>query len=371
MAFVRIGLNVAGDGWAHQLLVAGPQSDCAAHPPTRIDAPSQLGAADWLYFFPRFSPDGKRLAVLALGATGTGNVEKLFTVGVDGTGFRVVRTFPTSSDQIVPPTWIDNATLAWREFTGTGSSPPFRIVSAADAAGAGDTSAMTVIDCPASMPFTGLSQFEAVDATTFVFAASTIAGSGSAPGLTNLYRVPAGSCTAANKLTNETSAGHFSGDFSLSPDGKTVVFASTIGSAPATVSGGQLTDIFVVPVDGSAAPRRVAGDPMFIDAGPRFVAGGRQIVWTRLGVVPMDGGSGADLPQSSALMLANLDGTNVRTLVDVTARAGETHMAIGGLNMGNSCAVGGGAASAGGMAVLAVVVLAGLARRRRGATSRT
>ena len=364
VAFVNLALQTTPSGWDQQLLVANDQTNCSSRPALRVDVSAQLGAANWTFLVPRFSPDGKRIAFLAIGQTSTSSIFKLVTVGSDGSGFRAVRNFPQSNDRIIAPAWVDANNVAWVEYLGSGNPQEFKILKSADAANAGDAASVTtVIDCPAATPFTALSQFEFVDASTLIFAAATVAGSGSTPGLVNLYRETAGSCTTANHLTNETTVGHFSGDFALSPDKKTILFASTSGAAPPATQSAFLTDLFIVPVDGSAPARRIAGDPRLIDGSARFIADGRQIVWTQYGAVPQDGGSGGGLPTTSSLMLANADGTQLRTLVAGTNKSGETHYVMSGGNVGNSCAIGGQTASAGAWSLLALALLLAFARR--------
>jgi hypothetical protein len=364
VAFLHITVGSTSSTWTHQLLLGTDQTDCTGRPALRIDMAPALGDGDWQFYYPRFSPDGKRIVVLALGNTTSATKEKIVTVGVDGGGMRTVRNFPTSNDRITAPAWIDNSTVAWVEIVGSGTPAEFKVVKAADADKAGDTAASTVVDCPAGTPFAALNQVEFADSSTMIFAASTIAQTSGQAGLTALFRVSAGTCSAANRLSMEATAGHFSGDFSLSPDGKTVVYASTSGSAAATMPGTQLTDIFTVPVDGSAAPARIAGDATLPDMSPHFIAGGKQIVWTQFSKPPIVG-SNVQLPAAASLMMANADGTGSRMLLGGTNTPGEFHYVFAGGSLGNSCAIGGGTASAGAFAVLAFAVALGLLRRRR------
>ncbi len=368
VVFPVIGVGTLTSSFTSQLMVGNDQTSCSGRAPLRVDVSASLGAADWTFFFPRFSPDGKRIVALALGSTSGASTFKLITVGVDGSSFRAVRNFPTSNDQLVAPAWADATHVAWIENVGTASPPEFKILQAADADNAGDTAATQIMDCPSGTPFGALNQFAFADPMTMIFAAAPIASSGNTPGLVALYReAVGGTCSAAAKLTGETTAGHFSGDFTISPDGKTVLYASTSGSAAATIQGGQLTDIFTVPVDGSAPPTRIAGDPMLIDTSPRYIANGRQIVWTQLGAITFDAGagSGSNPPSTASILMANADGTGVRTLVSNMAKPGEVHYALSGGSLGNSCAVGGNGASAGAIAALAFVLVLAFARRRR------
>ena len=148
-------------------------------------------------------------------------------------------------------------------------------------------------------------------------------------------------------------AGGFSGDFSISPDGKTIIASSThTGDAGATT-----TDLWILPSDGSTPPKFFAGAPGVDDRGPRFVAEGRQILWTQ-GSLATDGGTHAT---GGGLMIANADGTHVRSLFAQS----DTTVVIAGSNSGFSCAWAGPVTGGTGIAFLLVAAALLLLRTRR------
>jgi formylglycine-generating enzyme required for sulfatase activity len=124
-----------------------------------------------------------------------------------------------------------------------------------------------------------------------------------------------------------------------------------------------------VPVDGSAMPRRIAGDPTLVDFGPRFIANGRQIVWTQ-----MDFRRNDDLGDvgsvNTALWVANADGSKPRRLVDGPA-GGENQyrLVLGGsrAGFGDCDVVGGGGTAVGAALLLAALLLLAV----RAATARS
>jgi dipeptidyl aminopeptidase/acylaminoacyl peptidase len=93
------------------------------------------------------------------------------------------------------------------------------------------------------------------------------------------------------------------GDLDLSPDGRTVAFVRT-ATDPAT--GRRNADIWIVPADGSAAPRAlVAGEAS--ESAPRYTADGRRLVY-----VSTAGGS----PQ---VWVAAADGSGARQVTKIAA----------------------------------------------------
>ncbi len=68
-------------------------------------------------------------------------------------------------------------------------------------------------------------------------------------------------------------------DFALSPDGKVVIFsAKDMGAHPSAEAWSTNYDLFEVPLDGSAAPRRITTNPAW-DAQPRFSPDGRALAY--------------------------------------------------------------------------------------------
>ena len=151
------------------------------------------------------------------------------------------------------------------------------------------------------------------------------------PGATILYRLAGSSCstTAATVLADEP-AGGFAWDFAVSPDGATLVFAG----AEATGSSAQISSS--CSVDGSVAPSRFIGSsPGLDDIGPTWIADGKQLTWTQ---APTD-----NTATGGGLMVANRDGSNVRS---VLAQGGSTTakvFVVGPANRGLDCSAAGGA----------------------------
>jgi Tol biopolymer transport system component len=177
-------------------------------------------------------------------------------------------------------------------------------------------------------------------------------------GSLNLYRMTNGQCTTANVLVAEPANGD-AADFSVSPDGKTIALSSTHGQAIPDGGATPQHDIFVLPADGTSPLVKLAGDPLADDIGPRWVAGGRQLVWTQ-GSLLADGGL-----KGGGLLIANADGTHVRSLAPEVDGQGMKVVIIGGTNSGVSCSwVGAMSGGFGASALVALGLLLLLLRRR-------
>jgi hypothetical protein len=339
-------INVASQ---HGLFVADESSDCATQAPTRLDETSGIYSQHG-HFWPRFSPDGSRVMWVdnpesqSSSSVGT---SRLVTASVDGLNLRVIRGVNGGVNLAsAPPVWIDATHVAWVEDTGSGGSPKPKIFSAADQANAGDTAATLVSDCSTSLPIVNQIALLA-DGSLIIAGGTQKRASG---GSLDLHHVTGASCTIATTLVSAP-AGGMAGDFVLWPDGSRILFSATLDSGDAGV---LQQDLYTIPTDGSSPPVKFAGAPGVDDLGPRFIAGGRQVVWTQgsqLGDGAVTGGG---------LMIANADGSHVRTLF---AESSST-VVIGGSNTGLSCAWAGpfGGASVGALLLCGLLVL--LARRR-------
>ena len=232
------------------------------------------------------------------------------------------------------------------------------IASATDADGAGDAAGRTVIvDCDAASDASAMqviNQFQNIGGA-WIATGGVKTRATNPPGATILYRLSGTSCstTAATVLADEP-AGGFAWDFALSPDGVTLAFAGQ--ESP----GSSAHDLFLVPVDGSVAPSRFIGSaPGFDDIGPTWIAGGKQITWTQ---APVD-----DTATGGGLMVANRDGTNVRSVLAEGLPDGGSKTAkvfVGApTNRGLDCSAAGGGTAAG--EALLLIALIALARRRR------
>ncbi|MDB4965697.1 MAG: hypothetical protein JWN44_1386 [Myxococcales bacterium] len=354
--------------FSYNLYAANDQNDCNGRPATRLDTTGGaiFGPSPQLYFWPRFSPDGKRVVFLAQSVAGSNPVQ-VVTVGADGAALRIVGPIANSTNgtPTSAPLWIDNNTVGWVESASTSGPSRWRVQKATDAAGA---AASTYLDCTggaATPVFEVINQVEVVNGVVLVSGAINSTHN-TTPGFVDIYRMAPGSCVTTDKLTDET-AGYFSGDFAVSPDGSKVVFASTRGAPLDLGSNGGFAngDIYTVNAVGTPTVTRVAGDPALFDIGPRFVAGGKQIVWTQLSSVPADLAT-IGAPSTASLMIANADGTNAHKVLGGVEKAGEVNYVLGGGNLGFGCTWVGAAAGGGALLVVALALVAmALVRRRK------
>jgi hypothetical protein len=345
---IPAGTDLGAAGF--RLLLADEQSDCASKPPVRLDDGSAAQHVE-----PRFSPDGSRLVYLDRGP------DRVITVGRDGQNRHVVRTgakIPGAA-----PLWVDATHVAWTEDTSANATPHLDVFSAADADGAGDAAGTrtTLLDCPAATDATAL---QVINQLELVGQAMLVAGGvkskfASPPGSINLYRMAAPSCstTAATRLASQLPGGD-AWDFTVAPDGVTIAMSSTAGQT----GPNPQHDILLLTIDGSLAPTVYAGsDPVLDDIGPRWIAHGRQLTWTQA-APPDDGGAS----RGGGIMIGNLNGTHVRSLVPQQSGAGGPTLIAGGSNRGLSCSWSGAGADAGaGASVAAMVLLLAITLARR------
>jgi hypothetical protein len=326
----------------HQLFVSDEDGDCSSRPPVRIDA---TPAAQ--HVVPRFSPSGARVAWID-----TGNPAQLITAALDGSTRNVVRTGKVKA---APPQWIDETHVAWVEDASTNATPHLQLASALDAAAAGDGAGRSLlVDCDATADPKALqviNQFESVGGV-WIVSGGVRSRTANPPGATILYRLAANnSCSTMNAtVLADEPAGGFAWDFAVSPDGVTLVMAAS--ESP----GSGAHDLFLVPVDGSVAPSRFVGSsPGVDDVGPTWIADGKQISWTQASTNGTATGGG--------LMVANRDGSNVRSVLPQGGSTTATVFVVAPTNRGLDCAVGGGGNAAGEALLLFAFIV--LLRRRR------
>ncbi|MCU1281139.1 MAG: hypothetical protein JWM53_4685 [bacterium] len=327
----------------HQLLVSDEDGDCSSRPPVRLDA---TPAAQHLV--PRFSPSGARIAWVDVASP-----SQLITAALDGSARHVVRT--AAKLKTAPPQWIDETHLAWVEDVSTMAPPHLQIASALDADGAGDGAGRSVVvNCDAAADANAMqviNQFENVGGA-WIASGGVRSRTANPPGATILYRLAGTSCstTSATVLAAEPGGG-FAWDFAVSPDGATLAIAAS--EAP----GSGAHDLFLVPADGSVAPSRFVGSsPGLDDLGPTWIAGGKQITWTQASTDGSATGGG--------LMVANRDGSNVRSVLPQGGSTAAAVYVVAPTNRGLDCAASG-SGSAAGEALLLLGVLVLVRRRRR------
>lgn len=325
----------------HQLLYSDENGDCASRPPVRLDATPSAQ-----HLVPRFSPSGMRVAWVDVASP-----SQVVTAAIDGSARHVVRTGKVHT---APPQWLDDSHVAWVEDASTTSTPHLQIVSALDAAGAGDGSGRsTLVDCNPTSDANALqviNQFASVGGA-WIVSGGVKSRTANPPGATLLYRLAGASCSTTSATTLfDQPAGGFAWDFAVSPDGATLVVAAT--EAP----GSGTHDLFLVPVDGSVAPSRFVGSaPGMDDIGPAWIAGGQQLTWTQT--------SADGTPTGGGLMVANRDGSAVRSVLAQGGSSTAKVYVVAPVNRGLDCSASGGGAAAG--EALFLVALLAIARRRR------
>src|SRR5262249_20985428 len=116
-------------------------------------------------------------------------------------------------------------------------------------------------------------------------------------------------------------------------------------------------DLYVVPVDGSAAAAPVGATPKVGRIGPRWVAGGTHLAYTRAGT-PADGG---DPKNANDVAVIRPDGGGAANLVSGDA----VNTVVGAAGPGGSCAIGRAADARAGLAAACGAIAIALAARRR------
>lgn len=322
----------------HQLLVSDEDGDCGSRPPVRLDATPSAQ-----HLVPRFSPSGARIAWVDTGG-------QLYTAATaDGSARHLVRT--AQKLKTAPPQWLDETHVAWVEDISTSSTPHLQIVSAADA----DAAATHVeVDCDTTADANALqviNQFEQVGGA-WIVSGGVKSRAANPPGATILYRLAGASCSTmgATVLADEPGGG-FAWDFAVSPDGATLVFAG------AEATGSSAHDLYLVPVDGSVAPSRFVGSsPGLDDIGPTWIADGKQLTWTQASTDGSASGGG--------LMVANRDGSSIRSVLPQGGSSSATVYVVAPLNRGLDCSAAGGGAAAAGEALVLIAFIAFMRRRR-------
>lgn len=329
-------------GYATFLIAGTTRNSCGTAPTTLRSQQAPAGA----FSQPRFSPDGARVAFVDPVGASFG----VSTIGFDGTGYRAVApiyaTPPSSGDEStnIRPEWQDATHLAWPRPLGGGA---WSIVVASDAASATPATYMT---CTGSTPH----HIALLSDGSIVTSYSPTAN---APSDLYVLKPDASkACTVVHKLTSlggsNASRAH---DFAVSPDQKTVAYLHYDATAHGgSASGSNEGDLYVVPVDGSAAAKAV-GTATSGRIGPRWIGGGSRLAWTRVGAV-VDGGD----PRAADIVTAVLPDGGAST--DIVAGDG-LNTIVAAAGPGGSCAIAHGPAYAEAIALLLAAVA--LVRRRR------
>jgi hypothetical protein len=344
------------------LLVASADGDCTAKPPVRLDNAGDATYHTTLKAGARFSPDGKHVAWIE--NPNNANA-RLVTNSTDGASYQIVHA-PTGGPvvQSVRPAWVDSSTVAWVELNGTSLT----VQKANNASNASPTILYTCSTTD-STNLVHIDQIEFASSAGTLIAGNALPATNGVDPTIEVYRMGT-TCIKPANLSRQARPGGIARDFVVSPDGLNVIFSANQGDSFQDGGGAAAPlDLWTVGVDGINAPLRFAGTPLHDDVGPRFVAGGRQVAWTQtlrttrndLGVL---GGGG--------LMIANVDGTHVRSLAAPSGDVNVGTAVLGGTSLGGftlACAWAGGVAAASGFsgALLCLLSLAlpRLLRRKR------
>jgi hypothetical protein len=352
------GLNASGQPTGVYLFAAEGTSDCQTKPPVRVDDPGfNPGTVVYGHFKPRFSPDGTRIAYFdsTVDQT-TPAAQRIVTVGIDGKNVHIIRVDQAAaggSAIYIPANiiWLDNTTVAWVENTmNVAGVPTLRVFKHADVDCGDPINGCSVnatadfwIDC--GNKFTVMQQLELASLTplTLVVSASKdppptnvtdIGSKGVTSQTMDLYKITDVTCTNPTNLTNGPGSS-WQRDFTLTPDGRLAYVSNQAVSIPDGDSSFSYTDIWLLSLDGTIAPHKFLGDTNErTNFGPRWMAGGRQIVWTQSTMNQLFRGSHDFGLGGKGIVIANSDGTHVHALYGETGNLDAGVAPVGGNNLG-------------------------------------
>ena len=350
------------------------ESSCTVAPAILRTAPEDGGNdSDRLFVQPRFSPNGARVAFVEDRQAG----KMVGAVSYDGNDRRDIAPFcPSEGDCWAPaffpprPQWLDAQTIGWARSYERDGGTGWEVVLANDSA---NPNVRTHMTCAGAIP----------RSIALLQDGSVIANSAAADTKVEdlvVYEpaTPGGACQVVRNLTNLGTPGAYARDFAVSPDGTEVVFVRNV--EPPDDGGNGLRfggELYVVPVNGSSAPKPFSGSPQFAYFGGRYVASGSQIAWNGAsaldGGTPLDGGGVEELLEAGvpAVRVGMRDGGKVTDIVASDLDAGV--FVSGGGNGGacdlafalNLCSLTQNPASRGGPIAMAAAALAFAVRRRR------
>jgi hypothetical protein len=294
--------------------------------------------------------DGVDPAILAtIGVDGSNKHSSFGPLGVTDAG--AVR-FVSS---IAPPRWIDTTHLAWVEYVGSQS---WRVMTSADVVSPSPTLYMTCNATAVTFGFGGnaqpsINEFDILPNGNIIADVQGAADAGSSTqSIVVLQPQATGEhlCQVVTQLTNNAVS---SLDYALSPDKTKIAF---LGSD----DGGNSFSLYVVPVDGSTAPVRVAGSPdggAEEGHGPHWSADGAWLVWgasaTSLNALGLDAAVSAENVVGIAA-----SGGKISTIAMPDASTTSAYA------VGNCCTIGS-SRSSNDVAFAGLAAFIGLAVRRR------
>ncbi len=312
-----------------------------------------------------FSLDGERLAFTRL-TTGDTTTVSVFTVANDGSDVRTIRSEaePTIAALYgVPVSWSDEGRLVWTEQVDDEGATRAVVYRANDVEGAfGNEDELTILlDCrAATTPIEGVR--EAFLRGGKLIVAAVVGGTDPARSIWSIGADDVGlrSCEATAE-TNTLLTDDNAFDLDVTPDGSHIVYYARQDSE-------VTTHLYVARTDGSSEPQLIAGGDNVANAGAHFAAGGRQIVWSKTVFESFQPDAGEltayDRPVSSAIWIANVDGTGARKLVETLSTPAAANLLHTG-GSGGFCSMSAGGAPGAALSGLLLGLGALLLRRRR------
>jgi hypothetical protein len=283
--------------------IAGPSTNCSTVATT-------VGG-----FTPVFAPSGRRLQLFIP------NENILATVATDGTDRRDIRT-NLITNGFPAPAWVDDTHVVWAEYgTDTNKTNYALVYKATDRTGAFNDNLehetlMTCLGAANPFPY-GISQVVQKNNYLYLTVVSFDAsGTSSTKVLWRLDPVNGEYRCDTKATSNHILYANAPNSFELSPDGSQIVFfvlPSTDPNAPVTSA------ILLSSTNPGSTPKTLVANDGDANIGVRWIAGGRQIIWTKTTNQSIPSGTGGSTsiyyrPVSSSLWIMNADGSNPRQL---------------------------------------------------------